>query len=170
MATVHGFMDGACDYRQMYDIQDLRGNLPVPVIHKNTLLYAIANNPDVSDFFHILNKTQLTGTLNSMQSACTMFVPLNGGIPQEFKNPGSFECRQIVLRHMMDIPVAEAFIRGSKGVLLNTRGSKLMLENWNSELPILNRYSQIVASQRIGRSIVYFIDRMILPDQSPTTI
>lgn len=169
MATTQGFDSGSYDYRQMYDIKDLRGNLPTPIIHQDTLLYALSSNPDIAEFFHIVNKTHLTGILNNRQGNFTIFVPLNGGIPNTFRNPDRYRCRQIVLQHMLEQPVPEKFIKGSQATLLNTRvpGSSILVENWYSDLPMINRYSKILASQRIGNGIIYFIDKMILPDQNP---
>ena len=169
MATSHGYFDGSYDYRQMYDIHDLRGKLPLPAVYEDTLMYALTSNPDVSEFLHLVNKTRLPATLNNLQGDFTLFVPLNGGIPDEYLNPDQYRCRQIVLQHMLEHAVPPPFINRSRAMMLYSRvpGSSMLLENNPDMNPTINRYSQVIGHKKYGRGIVYFLNRMILPDQNP---
>lgn len=171
MTSTHGYMDGSYDYKQMYTIQDLRGPLPIPEIHSNTLFGALASNPDVSYFTEMITKTQLIGVLNNKQGDFTLFVPLNSGIPQYFRDECDYKTRRLILFHMLEHAVPEPFIKGSRAMLVNTRipGSKLLVENnpLLSPIPLINRTSQVIGSQKIGNAMIYFLDRIIVPDQNP---
>lgn len=169
MSTIHGFMDGSYDYKQMYNIQDLKGPLPKPVIYEDTILGAMAQNPDVSQFFDMVTKSRLSATLNSVQGDFTIFVPVNNGIPDCYLDSCDYKNRQIILLHMLEHAVPLAFIKGSRAMFVNTRltGSRLLIENEIAPLPLINRSSQVLGYKLIGNGIIYFIDKMILPEDNP---
>lgn len=185
MAYTATYQDGSLDYRQMYSIPDSRGPLPIPVVHQNTLMYGLFSDPNVSEFLKMVNKTQLPGVLNKLQGDFTLFVPVNGGIPVEYQCANEYLSRRIVLMHMLEHAVAFPFIQGSKSMLVNTRipGSRLLVENYRNEPEIkslggiipgeyttmINRYSTILGWKQFGRGIIYYIDKMILPESNPLT-
>jgi len=166
MATMHGYMDGSYDYKQMYNIQDLNGSLPTLVVHEDTLLHVLTNTKGVSKFKTLVENTKLPGILNSRQGDFTLFVPIDSGIPNAVMNGTQFKTRQTVLYHMLEHAVPVEFVRGSRSMMVNTRlpGSRLLIENYGQG-PVINRFSKILGYQYVGGASVYFIDR-ILPEGS----
>ncbi len=169
---MQSYSDGSYDYKQMYTIQDRKGPFPIPVVNPNTIFYELASNPDFSMFRSMVERTNLVGCMNNIQGSYTIFVPINSGIPPEYSQLNSYDVRRIVLQHMLETAIPSAFIRGSRGVQMDTRatGNQILVEsNPASGETMINRYSKIIGSKVIGRAIVYMIDRILPTSIDPLT-
>jgi hypothetical protein len=156
MATMQGYMDGSYDYKQKYNIKDLPGPLPLPVVKKNTLMGAILSNPKCSDFAEILNKSQMAGKFNDIQSAFTVFVPLNP-LETEHRDPFWY-----IMTHTLEHPLPHKYLDSAGAMYINTMNprNRLLLENTPQGLCI-NKSAMIVAMQLVGNAVIYYVDRDI---------
>lgn len=160
MTTLQGFTDGSYDYKHMYNIKDLRGPLPIPVVHDNTLLSYLMSSPEFEPFLALVEKAGLSGKFNSIQADFTVFVPTQG-VPT---NVSSYEAKQIVLSHLLERTLSFGFLRSSRMMYLDTRipSSRILVENFGP-MPLLNRQSQVIGKKQVGHAIVFIIDRALTP-------
>ncbi len=165
---MQSYSDGSYDYKQMYTIQDRRGPLPECVANPNTIFYELFMNPALSKFRDIVNNTGLVGTLNNIQGNFTIFVPINDGIPDSYALDDSYAMRKLVLQHMLQSAVPPAFIKGSSGMLVDTRatGNQILIET-RGEISMINGYSRIIGSKQVGNAFIYLIDKIIPLSSNP---
>lgn len=171
MASSHGYFDGSFDYKQMYDIKDIKGPLPVPSFNQHTLLgYLHFQNTPFAD---IISKTNLAGTYNDTQAQFTLFVPTK--LPHTLANADSYFLRQLVLYHTLEHTIPLAVIQNTKCMRLNTRlnGSKILVQNLPSpttdgyQTTRLNHNSTILSYTPVGNSHIFFIDFPLIDLQNP---
>ncbi len=160
--------DPSFDYRQMYDMTDRRGDLPLPVVHPNSIFYELATNPQLSMFKDMVEHTGLVGVLNDPHAKFTLFAPLNTGIPPHFQHFNNYTLRRIILQHMLEKAVPLVFLTSSQGMLVNTRvpGSSLLVRNMNGAT-IINDFSRVVGNKIVGNCQIIFVDKIIPPDSNP---
>lgn len=169
MTTMQGYTDGSYDYRQMYDMPDLRGSLPAPVVHEGTPMYALATTPECASFLGCVRRTNMVGVLNSLQHRGTLFIPVSG---PEFDvllaGLSDFECRQLVIRHSLEQPIPPVMIKGTRSGLFNTKqpSTNILVESQHGTT-LLNRGSRIVGSLEIGQTYLYLIDRPLCSAPNP---
>ena len=168
MSSAQGFYGGSLDFRHMYSIHDRRGKLPEAVTLPNTILDYISKNPQTQMFMKIIEKTNLLGKLNNVQGDFTLFVPIDGGIPEELFNCADYTAQKLVLLHSLEHSVHPDFLKSSKCMTLNTRqlGESILVENKQGRV-VINQQSRVISATKVGRAIVYLIDRMILPSSNP---
>lgn len=166
MATLHGYTDGSYDYKQKYNIKDLKGPLPYPVIHKNTLLGALNDNPDCLDFATIVKSIpEMAAKFNNIQASFTLFVPLKVLIHSR----DSYKLRQFILLHTVEHALPYPFLSRTRMMYINSRlpGTKILVENLGSATPLLDRHSHIIGQQTVGNAVIYYIDESLLLDNNP---
>lgn len=83
--TSSGPYTEAFNYRQMFDIQDLRGKLPLSSLNPSSIAGYIDNNPKLSFFNHLIKKANKTNELNDPLANRTMFIPLDNLLSPEEK-------------------------------------------------------------------------------------
>lgn len=170
MASLYG-TDPSYDYSHMYNIKDLRGELPKPVLKPGTILYALHQHGSCSKFIELVSKAGLAGVFNDKQANFTVFAPIDDSIDcMWLKSVSSFKAKQYVLYHTLDHAVAPSFLRSSKAMYLNTRipGSRLFVENYNEVPPLINRISRVIECPIVlDSSVVYVVDRVLHIDGNP---
>lgn len=167
MTSLQGYMDGSRDYKQMYNIKDLRGNLPKPVLKQNTIFNALGNNEQGTAFFSLLEKVpELAAKYNSIQADFTVFVPIN----VESDNLDYYKARQLILFHTLERTLSVKFLQNSRAMVINTLipGSRILVENINGST-ILNRSAIIVGVQYVGNAVLYYIDNALRMDANPNS-
>lgn len=164
MTTLQGFTDGSYDYKHMYNIKDLNGPAPVPVIHGDTLLSFLASSSKYTPFMHLVEKAGLAGKLNSKQAAFTLFVPV--GMNDIATKVDMLTAKKIVLGHMLERTIPYPFILSSRMMYLDTRiqTTRILVENYGAA-PILNREASIIGHSKVGNAIVYLIDNPLSIDR-----
>ena len=167
MATLQGYTDGSYDYRQMYNIKDTQGPLPKPVIKINTLLDALQQNVQCSEFAKmVMSLPDMAARFNNSQANFTVFVPLSDiRIPSN----DSYHTRQFVLLHTLERAYPYKFLATARMMTLDTRlpGTKILVENLGNPKPLLNRHAQILGQQIVGNAVIYYIDRALQLDTNP---
>lgn len=167
MASLQGYMDGSYDYKQMYNIKDIRGPLPKPVIHKNTLLDALHSNPKCLEFARmVMSLPDMSAKFNNSQANFTVFVPLSD---MYLPSNDSYHVRQLILLHTLEHAYTYQFLASSRMMWLNTRlpGTKLLIENLGTPRTMINRHAQILGQQMVGNAVIYFIDQSLRLDENP---
>ncbi len=162
MTSLYG-TDPSYDYRQTYDIKDLKGPLPKPVIQKNTLLGALIGNPQCESFSKfIISVPQFASLFNCSQADFTLFVPLSP-LPQM----DYYKARQFILLHSLQHSFPLQFLKGSRMMTVDSRlaGHRILVDNLDvSNPPRLNGTSHIVGQQIVGNAVIYFIDLPLSED------
>jgi uncharacterized surface protein with fasciclin (FAS1) repeats len=168
MTSMHGYMDGSYDYKQMYDIKDLKGKLPLPVINENTLLGALVSNPRCSEFTQLVKSIpDIAAKFNGIQSDFTLFVPLS--LDFTTLESDSYKVRQFLFLHMLEHAVPYQFLSTTRMMYLTSRlcGTRILVENLTTPNPLLNKTSMIVGQQLVGNAVIYFIDKPLRLDGNP---
>ena len=157
MTSQYGYTDGSYDIKQKYNIRDLQGPLPRPIIKKGTILDALGTVPEAKQFRDLLMSIPLSGIYNDTHACVTLFVPCT--FPPI---KGDYEKRQFVLYHTLEKPVSLTFLRSSPKMLLNTRveGETLLVEN-NNDVCTVNK-QPLRAYQSVTGAIIYYVDGPIL--------
>jgi len=169
MTTLHGYTDGSYDYRQMYNIKDIKGPLPTQIIRENTLLKALNDNPKCAEFARIImSLPDMAARFNSSQANFTVFVPISELC---IRTNDQYKNRQFILLHTLEHAYPYTFISSMSMSLLDSRlpGTKILIENLGTPYPVLNRQSQILGSQIVGNAIIYYIDKSLCLDGNPLT-
>lgn len=170
MATMQGYTDGSYDYSHMYNVKDLNGKLPVPQIHKDSVIGYLTQENISIPFIHMLKKCNLAGIYNDPNASMTVFIPVQ--LTDCFvMSIDQLTCRKIVNYHTLERPLCYDFLTSSKGMLLNTKqtGSTIFLEKDVNGQVFLNRESKLLGTKRWGNSMLCFIDRPISIDNNPLT-
>ena len=171
MASSHGYFDGSYDYKQMYDIKDINGPLPVPSFNPHTLLgYLHFQNTPFAD---IISRTTLAGIYNDTHAQFTLFVPTV--LPPNITTADSYFLRQLVLYHTLEHTIPLSVIQNTKCMRLNTRlnGSRILVENRPSsnaqtyQTTLLNHKSTVLSHVSVGKSQIFFIDFPLVDSQNP---
>lgn len=164
------YTDGSFDLKQNYAIQDIRGPLPTPVVHPHSILGVLASNPNTTAFTTIVKKTLLAGILNDPTASFTLFAPIDSGVPSQFLDLGEYSLLKLLDTHLLIHAVPKEFMRGSKGMLVNTRatGTKLFIETRDKKT-MIERYATIIGSELVnnGRSVIYYTDKILPLTRNP---
>lgn len=162
---MHGYTDGSYDYKQKYDIKDLRGPLPKPVIYPNTILNTLVKRQDCQGFTNaVMSIPDISARFNDTQSSMTLFVPVYHYIP----SGNSFTERQRILLHSLEYALAPSFFEHSRMIYVNTKltGSKVLVESINGVV-VLDRHAQIISSEPVGSNMIYYITQPLVLDGNP---
>ena len=166
MASIQ-YTDPSYDYTHMYNIKDLRGNLPQPVYNQGTIICALHEHRR-NDCIALIAKAGMAGIFNDKQAAFTVFVgPID---PQRLDQLDSFKAKQLVLYHTLQYSVRPSIMKSSKAMYVNTLvpGSKILVENLTTPTPQLNRCARVIGCPLIiGCATIYFIDKMLHLDSNP---
>lgn len=160
MATAQGYTDGSFDYKHMYNMIDLKGPLPRPVIHQYSILGVLYREEHMKIFFNMMVQTPLLAALyNDPNSSMTIFVPsdeCNYGVTKD-------KYRDFILSHTINYKLEPCTLFGSKMQYLNTKlnGYRLLIENINE--PLLNGVGVIKSAIKVGKSIVYQVSCPLFP-------
>ena len=78
------------DFTHMYNIQDIRGQLPIKISCPGSLLYILEHEPDFKYFYNLVKKADLEGVYNNIQADFTIFVPSDSFLEMRGINEGYF--------------------------------------------------------------------------------
>lgn len=159
--SLQGFTSGRYDYRQMYDIKDIKGPLPYPELYENSMMGRLNKNDSYKSFVTLLKRYRRNGLYNDLQANMTLFVPMN--IPNiEYLLQRSFEANKFIERHTLDFELPVSYIQGITTAWIKTRlpPYRILLDNRTSE-PLLNFNSRIVGVERTDNGTIYFIDNAL---------
>jgi hypothetical protein len=121
MASIHGFSGGSYDLQHMYSRQDLKGPLPLPVIHQDTVIHYLYTN-GYTKFIDILKKGGLAGVFNDKQTYNTLIIP------EEFPEHLSYYDTKLLLQqHILPRSVDCKFLKSGR-LFLDTLGSRIMMD------------------------------------------
>lgn len=164
---MQGYIDGSYDYRQMYDVKDLQGKLPIPRFNAGTLLGALSEIECAQPFFELLKTIPLSGLFNDPQADFTLFVPVT--LDQQFENASSFELTQLVKMHTLEHALAYSYLRSVGIMTLRTllNGYKIFLNNIGTETPVINGVASVIGWETVGNAILVFLDRPIPKCECP---
>jgi hypothetical protein len=170
MSSLYG-TDPSYDYSHMYNIKDLRGNLPQPVYNQGTILCTLHEKGCFSKFIDLITKAGLAGIFNDKQAGFTVFAVPDKVIDSSWlKNISMFKAKQYVLYHTLEHSVAPSFLRSSRAMYLNNRipGSRILLENDKETGTMLNRSVRMLNHPiYAGSSVIYIIDNLLHIDSNP---
>ena len=164
MSTLQGFTDGSYDYRQMYNVQDLRGPLPECRVSIDTIYGYLMQNG--LNFASIISKSRISAQYSNSQSTFTVFVPLDIGSWENETN--LYKIQQLLLAHTLERPLSMGFLKRSLGMRLTTMqdGAYILCENIEGKT-ILNRTSVVLKEIKVGGANIFLIDRPIVLDEDP---
>jgi len=133
--------------------------------NENTLLgYLHSKN---FKFAEIIEKLHISGKYNHSQADFTLFVPLNLNGWENVED--RYKLKQFVLFHTLERTLSVYFLKSSGAMMINTRlpGSRILVENINSNVPVLNREARVVDEIRVGNANIIVIDRPLTLDDNP---
>ncbi len=123
MTSVHGFSGGSYDMTHMYSRPDLKGPLPLPVIHADTVVHYLFTN-GYQKFVDILKRGNLAGRFNDSQTYNTLIVP------EEFPNQlGYYETNTLLKRHIIPYSIDCKFLKSGK-TFINTMSGDRIIGDW----------------------------------------
>ena len=121
MTSIHGFSGGSYDLQHMYTRQDLKGPLPVPVIHHDTVLYYLFTN-GYQKFVDLLKKGGLAQMFNSKQTYNTLIVP------EQFPTQLSYyDTRLLLQQHILPRSLDCKFLKSGR-LFLDTLQSRILAD------------------------------------------
>lgn len=167
MTTLHGYTDGSYDMKQMYDIKDTRGKLPLPVVDKNSLLGALFSNPKCAEFAALVKSIpDIAAKFNSIQADFTLFVPLT--LDLVTAQTDSYKVRQFIFLHMLEHAIPPALLATTRMMYLTSRlcGTRILVENSGTSTT-LNRCATVVGQELVGNAVIFYIDRSLRLDGNP---
>lgn len=161
MASAQGFVDGSLDYRHMYRIPDLQGDIPAPVVQKDTVMEGVLSASP--RWFELVSRTQLAGEFNNALGSFTVFVPVQ--VPDTYFYADDYLLFRKALAHTLPKPYPMEFITGSRSMLVRTRqtGTSILIES-SPQGTVVNHYSKVIGFQKSGNSLIVLLDRPIYTD------
>jgi uncharacterized surface protein with fasciclin (FAS1) repeats len=170
MTSVYGYIE-SYDYKQMYDITDLRGSIPKPTLKPNTLMSIIEDNEDFSWFRYLVKLSGLQAVFDDQQAKFTLFVPSNQFLKQKLprtviENMDKYTARQIVLYNSLEREIYMPFLRSTPAMYVNTRipSSSLLVENLQPGITTLNGSVQIIKGDvTVGNGVIHIVDNLLVP-------
>jgi hypothetical protein len=162
MASLQGFTDGSYDYKQTYIFQTKSFS---PSYQPDSIMDFLTS--EQIPFAHIIEQTDLKFKYGDRQADFTLFVPQNLGKWVDVTD--TYKLKQFVLYHTLERTVGAVFLQSSPAMKINTRlpGSRIVVENIDGGLPILNRESRIVSEHRVGNANLIFIDNCLSFSDDP---
>lgn len=140
-----------------YVLTDYHEDRYIPVIHKNTVLGRITQNPQVKSFAGLIRSLpDIARNLNGIQSMCTIFVPLTSISVMD-----SYTARQVLNGYICDALISPELLQ-EHGIELHTRERtrKIVVERM-CESVILNRKAVVKSYEVVNQSFIYYIDQML---------
>ncbi len=174
MTSTYGYIQ-SYDYRQMYDIQDLRSTKPNTTYPDWSLSKILQDSPQFSIYFYILKLSKLDILYGDIQGNFTLFVPDDRNLIQKYgkknldnllKNMNLYTARQIILCSSLDKQLFEPFIRSTNVMYLYTRvtNSKLNIENY-SDCTIINGNIKVKCWDiKANNGVIQTTDDIIMPE------
>jgi hypothetical protein len=152
MASLQGFMDGATDYKHMYNIKDRKGYFPVPEQYKTNSILGYLQGLE-HPFFEVIKKTPICSMYSDPNAYITLFVPDELNSSDLYIN--------IVRKHTLDFSLDMDYLQKNKGSMFYTlkKGCNLMVDDNLLIQPGGIRLDENVV---LGNSNLYFIDRNLL--------
>lgn len=155
----------------MFDIQDIRGHLPLQSICSGTLLSEINKNKNFESFKILIKISKLDFIFNSEQSEYTIFIPSEDKLSKNIKNM----IKQIA--ETDDISLARKIVKGSiikrqipKELLYQSNAYYIYTEQQPNRLFITNINGQLFINNNIkifndeittSNGIIHTIDNLI---------
>lgn len=166
MVSLYGYHQ-SYDYKQMYDISDLRAPVPKPTLMEGGIMDFLSKNPQFSKFAYLITLADLTGIFNSLQAKFTLFITKDCDInlPESvFTNMDKYTARQILLYNCTEKELYTRFLKSSMIMYINTRvtGSKLLVENLGPNITI-NRIPMIGGDIQLINGVVHILSDINLP-------
>jgi len=158
------------NFTHMFDIKDLRGDLPKKKICKNSLFGFIVNNINLKKFSYILKLAQLEDFYNDPQANFTLFVPTDNSlkhIPDSFFiDMDDSTARHIIKSSTLDRKIISELLEDSPASYFYTKDSanRLFITNMNSKTFINNNINIIQKNIELSNGIIHIIDNLIYPE------
>ena len=159
----------AMNFTHMFDLPDLRGNLPKKVETPGSLAYLVANHPDFSKFRYMLQLSKLDDIYNDCQADFTIFVPSDkaiANIPEAiFTNMDSATARHIIRTSTLNRKITSDILEDSRGMYVITKSpqNRLFITNDNGTTYI-DRTIKIIHKDIIATNgVIHVIDTLIKP-------
>jgi uncharacterized surface protein with fasciclin (FAS1) repeats len=159
MTSIQGNHE-AYDYTHMYNVKDLQGRLPLPVIVKDTIMELLVQK-NMTMYIMLLDRAGLTGFINNTNFRGTLFVPLD--FDDVVINMDTYYLKKLINYHTLEKPLTQEFIQKSRLMKVNTKsdkGSYITIENVGN-YTILNGESSIVEAYSVGHAQVYMITKFV---------
>lgn len=171
MTSNHGFYDGSCDFRQMYNVQDLRGALPEPVILPGTILSELSSNEDYATFFSLIAQTGIAKKLNSQQGYFTLFAPVNESFPDWIMELDNVSKQNVINMHLFENNIPPEILSQTRAMFLYPllKSERVLVENVQGNGPLLNHSVVVVGYKRVGNGIIYMTNGALMPTTLPNT-
>lgn len=159
----------AMNFTHMFDIPDLRGNLPKKVETPGSLSYLLTINPDFSKFRYMLRLAKLDNIYNDCQADFTIFVPSDKAIqdiPDEiFTNMDSSTARTIIKSSTLNRKITSDILEDTRGTYIITQSTpnRLLITNNNGNTYI-DKTIKIIKKDIIATNgIIHVVDKLIKP-------
>ena len=167
------------NFTHMFDITDLRGNLPVLTYCKNSISGFLFANKEFSKMFALLKKAKLDGQYNQSQADVTLFVCPDKYMKLNPENASISQARTFILTCSLNRRIPMELIEDSPAAYYDTKAeqcNRLFISNMNNRTYISNpnsRNGQLCPGKNIqvihedilcSNGIIHLVDGVITPE------
>ena len=158
----------AQNYTHMFDIQDIRGPLPIKVLCPGTIADIIDKTPELSSFNYILRLSGLIPEYNNLQANFTVFAPSNKHITNDnfIKNMDIGTAVSIVRNCTVDNRITKALLQSTPNFILITKNNpnNLKLQTVSGVTQICPHINFLQYNIEAVNGMVHIVDKLIIPD------
>ena len=171
------------NYTHMFDIPDLRGQLPVEnsnkisvetssgkYVCKDTITGIINTHPDFKRMKYILELSGLEGLYGDYQTNSTIFVPsdmmIKDKIPEGvFTNMDRATARTIVRGSTLNRKIPSSILSDSPSSFFNTidPANRILVTNMGDRIKLNDSINVIHKNMMSGNGIIHVVDDLIIP-------
>lgn len=159
------------NFTHMFNIRDIRGCLPKKELCCNSISGFIQNNPNLSIFNKMLEKSNLQSIYNDNQANLTLFVPSDLALKDLdkniFKNMNNLTARNIIKASTLDRRIPSELLEDSPSAYFNTKNpyNRIFISNMNEKTYINNCINIIQKDIETNNGIIHIVDGLIWPIQ-----
>lgn len=173
--TSSGPYSESLNYRQMFDMTDLRGSLPEQKNCETSITGLVQSNPDMQRFSYIMNLAQLGGIYNAPQADFTLFVPSDHAIkhiPESvFTNMDQSTARHLVQSSTLNRRITSDLLEQSPAATFYTmdKPNNLFISNISGQTYVNNDIKVLHKDIPAGNGLIHVIDGLLWPNMSVGT-
>jgi len=166
--TSSGPYSEAMNFTQMFDMNDIRGQLPEIKYRKNSITDIINTHPDFSKFKYILILAKLEGIYDDIQANFTVFVPSDRSIrhinDNIFLNMDLLTARNIIKSSTLKRKITTSILEDSLSSWIHTQEptNRLLVTNKNGRTFLNNTINVIHKNMQATNGIIHVIDDLII--------
>ena len=157
------------NFTHMFDMNDLRGPLPLVHTRPNSLSDIILKEPTFSRFNYILQLAKLQPFYDDLAANFTVFVPSDASlkyIPESvFTNMDIGTARHIIKSSTLNRRITADILEDSPASYLLTQNppNRLFVTNINGRTYIDNHINVLQKNIQANNGIIHIVDKLLFP-------